>query len=178
MVAAVRRSFGIAALIAALSAWTSGCVVFWGILNADGSGMFELTYGPPPGSTPETVAASFRSPHVTVESATITPDWQAVVRAKFDDITQLSSAPWFGPVTITRTRDGREERLRIVLHHSRSDADDQGREGPRISITLPGKIVEANKNAEMTGNRVVWRYTLAEFNRESPRELTVRYMAP
>ncbi len=172
------RSLGIAAVLAALSAWTCGCVVCWGILNADGSGMFEINYGPPPGATPESVKAQFQSPHVKVESAAITPEGRAVVRATFDDITQISSAPMLGAVSIARARIGREERLSIVLHHSRADADDTGREGPRISITLPGKIIEANKNAEITGNRVVWRYTLNEFNRESPRELTVRYAAP
>ena len=155
--------------------WLSGCVVCWAILKADGSGMLEVTYEPPQQATEESIAADFSSPHVTVDSVTISPDHKAVVRAHFDDITKLSTAAWFGPVSITRTRERDEESLTIVLRHNPAEPKDPDAEGPRLSITLPGRILAANKDAEVTGNRVVWRYTQGEFSRVQNRELTVRY---
>jgi len=175
--ASALRSLLVTAAVVGLSLSLSGCVVVWGILNADGSGMFELTYSPPPDATTESVAAQFNSPHVHVQSVTFNQEHKAVVRASFDDITQISTAPWLGSIAITRTREGSEEVLRIVLNHAKRQTpeEEKDRDGPRISITLPGRIVEANKQAEITSNRVVWRYTRQEFDSESPRELVVRY---
>jgi len=172
------RSVVRAALATILAAFLSGCVVCWGILEPNGSGMLEVTYPPPKDATRETVTRDFSSAHVTVDSVTMTDDRNAVVRLHFDDVTKLSTAPWFRPVDISRTRTGNEETLRIVLRHRQGETDNPEADGPRISITLPGRIIEANKDAEVTGNRVVWRYTRGEFSSGKDRELVVRYRAP
>jgi hypothetical protein len=169
------RTLATAILIGGWCVWLSGCVVCWAILKPDGSGTLELTYGHPPHATEESIRADFSSPHVTVDSVTIRPVNTAVVRAHFDDITKLSTAAWFRPVSITRTRERNEETLSIVLGHDPSEPKDPDADGPQLSITLPGRILAANKDAEVTGNRVVWRYTQGEFGRAQDRQLTVRY---
>lgn len=166
-----------AAMLAALSAWLSGCLVGWGVLQPDGSGMLELTYTAGEQATEESEAMLFRSPHLTIQSLTIGQGRRAVVRLAFDDVTTLSTAAWFRGATITRSREGREERLHVVIDHERWDVAEEGRPGPRISITLPGRIVEANEPAEVTRNRVVWSYTLAEFLAQTRIPLHVRYVA-
>lgn len=163
--------------LAALLLCSSGCVVCWGILNADGSGMLEITYDPPKGATRESITADFSSAHVTVDSVTLGMDRRAVVRAHFDDITQLSTAAWFRPVSVSRTREGNDETVRIVLKHNPGPPQDPQADGPRISLTVPGRIIDANKHAEVTDDRVVWRYTMGEFSGGKEKELVVRYHA-
>lgn len=166
-----------AAALAALSAWLSGCLVAWGVLEPDGSGMLELTYTAGEQATEESEAMLFRSPHLTIQSLTIGQGRRTVVRLAFDDVTALPTGAWFRGATITRTRDGREEHLHVAVDHERWDVAEEGRPGPRISMTLPGRIVEANEPAEVTRNRVVWSYTLAEFLAKTRIPLDVRYVA-
>jgi hypothetical protein len=165
------------ALLTVLLLCSSGCLVCWGILNPDGSGMLEITFDPPKGATRESLTADFSSAHVAVDSVTLGTDRRAVVRVHFDDITQLSTAPWFAPVSISRTREANDETVRIVLKHTPGKSPDPQADGPRISLTVPGRIIEANKDAEVTDDRVVWRYTMGEFNSGKERELVVRYHA-
>jgi|SRR5262245_1172199 len=163
--------------LAVLLLCSSGCLVCWGILNPDGSGMLEITYDPPKGATQESLTADFSSAHVAVESLTLGTDRRAVVRVHFDDVTKLSTAPWFAPVSVSRTREGNDETVRIVLKHAPGKFPDPQADGPRISLTVPGRIIDANKDAEVTDDRVVWRYTMGEFNSGQERELVVRYRA-
>ena len=40
---------------------------------------------------------------------------------------------------------------------------EEGKPGPKFTFRLPGKVLEANRNAVVEGNSVTWRFTLAEF---------------
>jgi hypothetical protein len=39
-------------------------------------------------------------------------------------------------------------------------------------------VLEANRNATIDGNKLTWRFGLAEFLREKTIELTARYRVP
>src|SRR5262249_6457062 len=69
-----------------------------------------------------------------------------------------------------------EERLTITMTNPNAkESKDRGKPGPRINITLPGKVLEANRNATVDGDRVSWSFGLVDFFREKTIELTARY---
>ena len=96
----------------------------------------------------------------------------------FSDVTKLSTAEGFKQVQVTRTRQDGGERIRIVISNPRPNpgAKEEGKPGIRLSATLPGNVKEANRGAEVEGNRVTWRVPLAEFLRASSTELLVDYV--
>jgi hypothetical protein len=178
-----RRRFGLVALVVAVS----GCFTVAGTLQKDGSGKLTLTYVPPLNSTVSSETKRFTSPHVTVETIRIEPKG-AVADLRFDDVTKLSTAQGLANVTVTRTRQGTEELLKVLIRNAfkanereligRHAREHPEAEGPRFELTLPGPVVEANRGATKTENRVVWKIPLAEYARTDVLDLDVKYKAP
>jgi len=166
------RSRGVFALGLLLLA---GCFTVDARLEPDGSGTIEMEYVPGPHATIESETARFTSPHVTVQE--LAPrEVGAFLRARFDDVTKLPTAEGFSILTITRDRKRGEERLRIVVRNSEpKEIAQETRPGPHITITLPGRVVAANRDAEIEGQRVSWRVPLREYARRSLFMLSVRY---
>jgi hypothetical protein len=164
------------ALLALAVMLCAGCVTVDGTLQADGSGTLEVTYRIPPNTTEAAERARFTSPHVTVKSVVMQPD-RATVKVAFDDATKLATADVFKTLDVTRTRTGDEEELRVIITNRNPvpQVRDEGREGPRITLELPGPVKEANRKAEVSGNRVVWRIPFVDYVRNPTTDLLVRY---
>ena len=168
-----------ASLLASILVCLAGCVTVDATLKADGSGKLQMTYPLSPTGTENLEKRRFTSPHVTVESLKFQADRTAVVSVTFDDATQLSSAEGFSNVTVTRGREGDDEHLTLKLTNAKPVAlDDDGRPGPKITLTLPGKVHEANRDAKIEEDRVTWSFSFAAWAKQASIDLTVRYAAP
>jgi len=177
----VRRGRGLAwgALLVLSSGYLSGCFTADATLEPDGKGTIELTYPLLPNAQVEKEKERFGSPHVTLVSYVPKADHTATVTVRFDDATKLSTAEGFKQVDVTRSRDGDTERLRILVTNPNVNpvAKDEGRDGPRVTLRLPGKVLEANRKPEIAGDRVTWRMPLVEYLRAPDLELTVSWTA-
>jgi hypothetical protein len=154
-----------------------GCVVFDGVLNADGSGTLEMTYAPQAGATQDSEKKRFSSSNVTVESVSLTPDRKKVtIRAKVDDVTKIATAEGFKNVEVARTKEGADEKLVIKVKNEKTyDLKDNKDPGPRFTITFPGAVKRANRNAKIEGSKVTWTFGLAEYAKASMTDLEAVY---
>jgi hypothetical protein len=166
---------GIALGLAAIA--VAGCFTVDASLNADGSGRMELHYIPGEHATVDSETARFTSPHVTVHS--LKPEEVgAVLDATFDDVTKLSTAEGFRLVTVRRKRKPGQEQLRIVIRNPKPKPfKDDGKHRPHITLTLPGRVLGANRDARVAGNRVVWDLPLGDFVERPSVALGVAYAA-
>ena len=165
-------------LLVALAPYLSGCLTVESTLKQDGSGSIEMTYPLPPGATPTTEKKRFSSSNVTVESVTPVRANQVQLKATFDDATKLSTAKGFKDVKVTRTREGNEETLLIAITKpTPMKLKDSGQSAAVFKITLPGKVLEANRDATVSGNMVTWQIAFAKYAGEPETDLKVRYAA-
>lgn len=153
----------------------AGCFTVDATLRPDGSGTIELGYVPGQQATVDSETARFTSPHVKVVSVTPrTPGAQ--VKATFDDVTKLSTAEGFAMVTVRRREKKGRERLTIVIHNPRHQPfKDEGQTPPRVALTLPGRVLAANRDGLISGNRVVWTLPLKEYVEQPSMTIWVRY---
>jgi hypothetical protein len=151
------------AALAVLGSLLAGCFTVEGLLRADGSGTVDLTYVPGKHATIDSETARFTSAHVKVQSVEPVPGG-ARVRAEFDDVTKLSTAAGFRVVTVVRRRRGGREALKLVVRNPQPKRfEDHGEPWPRISLTLPGRVVAATSAAEIAGDRVTWKIPIAAY---------------
>jgi hypothetical protein len=164
-----------AGALSCLAVVLAGCFTVDATLRPDGSGTIELGYVPAQQATVGTETARFTSPHVKVQSVTPrTPG--ALVKATFDDVTKLSTAEGFAMVSVRRQEKRGRERLTVVIHNPRHQPfKDEGQTWPRVALTLPGRVLAANRNAEISGNRVVWSLPLTEYVEQPSMTVWVRY---
>lgn len=167
-----------ASLLTSVVVCLAGCVVD-ATLKADGSGKLELAYPIQPNTTEALEKRRFTSDHVTVESLKFNADQSAVVKVSFDDATKLSTVEGLKTVNVARTREGAEEHLTVkVTNLAHGVVKDEGKPGVKITLTLPGKVLEANRNATIAEDRVTWDFSFAEWVRDPVVEMTARYAAP
>lgn len=176
---ALRSSFRVALALTSLTIFLAGCLTLKGTLDAKGGGTIDLSYPMPLGSSLKKERALFESPDVTIASFTETDGGQKVAASlTFPDVTKISSARWFRNTTITRTPDGDNETLRVVVKNPNAKKVDTKEPGPTFTFTLPGKIVKSNAPKPAEGNTVTWTYPLAEFAAAASTEMSVTYEAP
>jgi len=157
----------------------AGCVTVDAVLKADGSGTLEMVYRTPPNTTEAMEKRRFSSGHVKVESLTLKPDGMSTLKVSVDDATKLSTAPGLRDVEATRAKDGDGEKLTVKLNNPNSiDIKDDTKPGPTFTITFPGKVLEANHNAKVSGERVTWTFGLREYLKARSTELVARYVVP
>jgi hypothetical protein len=157
----------------------AGCFEVEATLDAHGAGTIDLAYIPEVRhATLDSEKVRFSSAHVTVHS--VAPrEVGARITASFDDVTKLATAEGFRRVGVARMRRGGEERIRIVIRNpSPKEIDDIEQPGPRIAVTLPGRVIRANRRARIESNRVVWQIPIDEYAREAALSLTARYLVP
>ena len=153
----------------------SGCFTADGTLRADGSGTVELTYVPLKHATIDSETARFTSPHVRVLSVEPQPGG-ARVRAEFDDVTRLPTAEGFRVLAVARGRRGAREALKIVIRNPAPQPfTDRGEPWPRVSLTLPGRVVAATPQAEIANDRVAWRLPIAAYLSRPRTAVSVRW---
>jgi hypothetical protein len=155
----------------------AGCVTIEGRIATDGSGSFIMRYPVSGDATEFLERRRFSSPHVVVDFVKIREDLHAEVHAHFDDVTQLPTAPVFHDLTVTRGTDPDAPSLTFVIHHRAASVDKKGR-GPEITVILPGAARDAKPRADVSGDRVTWRFSLAEYLREPETTVSVRWTPP
>jgi hypothetical protein len=157
----------------------AGCFTVDATLDANGAGTIDLDYIPDGQATVESETARFSSAHVKVREITPKSDVGAVLKATFDDVTRLSTAPGFRDVRVRRKRKENQERLRITLRNpTPKELKEEPRPGPRIALTLPGRVLAASRGVAIDGRRITWSMSLREFARSPRVVLGVRYLIP
>ena len=166
-------------LLACVLAALSACVTVEGTLKADGSGTLEIVYPVMPTTTERIEKRRLSSPQVTLDSLTIKEDGMATAKLSFDDPAKLTTVDMFRTIRIDRHREGGEEQTTITFTNAISkEMKDEGKPGPKFTFHVPGKVLEANRNATIDGNTVSWRFGLAEFVNQKTVDLKMRYQVP
>lgn len=160
----------------------SGCFTLDLTLKADGSGSLEYGY-PSPGkaSTEASEKARFSSTDFTAESVTLAPGKAATVKGTFKDVAKVGNSPVFKGNSASRVRDGNTETLTLVLNNPDSHPDPApGMIDPKITLHLPGKVLEARPSATatITDQQVVWAMPIKDFYTNKKLELVVKYQIP
>jgi hypothetical protein len=171
------RSLVIGGLLIALS----GCFTLDLTLKPDGSGSLEYGYSAAPKVTEASEKTRFTSPEFTPESVTLTADKPAVVKGSFTDVTKVSNVEAFRFAVVTRVREGKSETLTIsFINPDPRPKPDKGMTDPRITLHLPGKVLEARPSATatITGEQVVWAFPIADFYEHKKLDLVVKYQVP
>jgi hypothetical protein len=169
--------------LAALLASLTGCFTVEARLDRNGAASMWLTYFVPRHATQESERARLSSPHVRVGTFR---EVQRFVRVDLavDDVTRLATAPAFDGVAVTRTPSDGAERLdiRVPAPDSKQRALIQGAlavnpgsKGPRITLTLPGRVLDASPGIHVRGNRMKWYMSLAAYRDAASTALWVRY---
>jgi len=157
----------------------SACVTVEGTLKADGSGTLQITYPVMPTTTERLERRRLTSPQVTLDSLTIGQDGTATAKVSFDDPQKLKTVDMFRSVGIERHREGTEETLTITLTNViNKEMKEEGKPGPKLTFHLPGKVLEANRNATVDGDTATWSFKLAEYVNQKTVDLKARYQVP
>jgi hypothetical protein len=158
-----------------VAACVSGCLTADGTLAPDGSGTFTVSYKAPPGATEASLRPLLMAPGATVESFTLADDRTVTGKVKVADLATINKMPLFKNVTVTRTAEGDDQVLTVKATNPPKSVDDKTLAGPKIEITLPGKVLEASEPGKIDGKRVTWSFTLAEWYARKTVELEARY---
>jgi len=164
--------------LAAVAVCSVGCITVDGTLEADGSANVSLSYTVPPGTTEVSQRYVLTAPGVTIQSLTVAPDHVVSVRLHLDDPSALSKTNLFKDVKISRRTEGANGVLAIEITTINKPVDNKKLPGPQITITLPGKVLEASEHGAVDGARVHWGFTLADFLARKTWNLWTRYEAP
>jgi hypothetical protein len=163
------------ALALAALACITGCITVDGTLLADGSGTLTLSYVAPPGSTEASQRELLKAPGITIKSATLDADRKFSASLDVADLAAITKTTVFRNVTVTTTAQGDDQVLTIKVVHEPKVLRDKTLPGPKVGITLPGKVAEANENGVVDGAHVEWTIPLADFLSRPAWELTARY---
>jgi hypothetical protein len=177
-----RRHVEATALVVLLATLT-GCFTVEARLDRNLAASMWLTYFAPRHATAETEGERFSSPDVRVGTFFNVRQFVRVDLA-VDDVTRLASAPAFHGVVVTRTRSDGVERLDIQVPgpDAKQRALVQGAlamapksKGPRITLTLPGRVLDASPGIHVRGDRIKWYMPLAAYRDSTSTALWVRY---
>ena len=107
------------------------------------------------------------------------PDMTATVELAVDDVTKLSTASAFERITIARAPQDATEKVTVTIDNVKSVDIKEDKPGPTFDVQFPGKVVEANRDATVTGNRVKWAFpSLREYAKQRSIDLVARYERP
>jgi len=165
------------ALVAAVTCGV-GCLTADGTLRADGSADLSLSYAVPAGTTEVSQRYMLQAPGITIESLTVAPDHVVNARLHLADVSALEKTVVFKDVKVSRPTEGKDGVLAIAITTINKVIDDKTLPGPKIGITLPGKVLEASEHGAVDGAHVRWEFTLADFLARKTWNLTARYEAP
>ncbi|MEO8601008.1 MAG: hypothetical protein ABI629_00380 [bacterium] len=159
-----RRSIGTLPILALLLT-TSGCLID-STMESDGSGTMRVEYRAGPNSTADAVKRLFTSSNAEVTDITVDKDMNAKVALKYKDVTALNKSKFFRSLTVTRSEDEKAgtKTIKGVVTNARAlDLPDDslkyfGKDA-KISITLPGEIVQSNATTS-SDKTATWNTTL------------------
>jgi hypothetical protein len=166
--------------LAVLVAGASGCLTAEGTLDPDGTGTVTIAYKVPAGMTEAAVRALLEAPGVTVESVSLGADRMASAKLKVTDLAGISKTKLLKDATVTQSAQGDDKTLTITFTNAPGrGAADKSLPGPKIKITLPGPVAEANEKAVVEGSTVTWTFpSLADWVARDKWELVARYRPP
>jgi hypothetical protein len=161
----------------------AGCFTLEARLTPNGDAAAWLTYFPPRHATRESELERFSSAHVRVGTF---QNVQRFVRVDLaiDDVTALRDTPGFQGVAVTRTRGDGSERLDVTLPgpdaRQRTLIDNAlkispNAKGPRVTLTLPGRVLETSPGIRVRGDRIKWQTSLAAYRAAASIPIWVRY---
>ena len=165
------------AAVALLVLGLAGCADVDLILNEDGSGTFNVVFNAP---NAQVDVRQLVSPHVKVRSVTRS-GVSVTVAAAFDDVTKLPTAQALRGFTIVRKQVKQDERIRAVFLNRRIERVPPSQRGVwtlTLAVTAPGAVRFANRDADRTGNRLIWRIPFTEFREKRVVKLALRYARP
>lgn len=156
----MRTRFRNVACLLAVLFCLSGCLKLDLTLEEGGGGKFTLVH---PASNLDEVKRRASSPSVTLEDASLKGN-TATVRAKFTDVTKISSAEMFKDVVITVDTAGGQSNFIARLNNSfakktpesvlKSIVDRSEKEAV-ITVTFPGEVTETNATKKQ-GKVATW----------------------
>lgn len=161
----------------------TGCFTLEARLTPDGTADAWLTYFPPRHATRQSERDRFSSPHIRVGTFVNVQHFVRVDLA-VDDVTAMASAAGFHGVAVRRTRADGSERLDIMLPgpdaKQRVPIDgalksNPGAKGPRLTLTLPGRVLETSPGVHVRDNRIKWQTSLAAYRDATTIPVWVRY---
>ena len=158
-----------------LAVWVTGCITVDGTLRADGTGTLTMSYVAPPGATEASQRELLQAPGITIKSLTLDADRKFSATLDVADVAAIGKTALFRNITVTTTAQGDDQVLTIKVLHQPKTLRDKSIPGPKIGITLPGKVTEATENAVVDGTHVAWSFLLADWISRPTWELTVHY---
>jgi len=164
-----------ASILAVLVSWIAGCITIDGTLRADGSGTMSLSYAAPPGSSEASQRELLQATGITIKSLTLGEDRKLSATLEVENLAAISKTALFRNVTVSTSPAGDDQILTIKMTGQPKSLKDKTIPGPKIGITLPGTVAEANENATVSGSHVEWNIQLAEWLSRPSWELTARY---
>jgi hypothetical protein len=172
---AILRDVLFASILAVLVSWIAGCITIDGTLRADGTGTMSLSYLAPPGSSETSQRELLKATGITIQSLTLGDDRKVSATLAVDNLAAISRTALFRNVTVSTSAEGDDQVLTIKMAGQRKSLQDKTIPGPKIGITLPGTVVEANENATISGSHVEWSFLLADWVSRAAWELKARY---
>ena len=167
-----------AGVLLVLAACATGCLTVDATIKSDGSATLDMTYACAPNTSAAAEKTRYSSDHVTVDSVTFTSPTNAVLKARVDDVTKMSSAEGFKSVTVTRgTEDGVEKLTVVFVNPLPAAVKDEGQAGPKITLHLPGPVKDANHDAKVSGDTVTWSFSFVDWMKAKSTTLEVRWAA-
>jgi hypothetical protein len=155
-----------------------GCLTADGVLDADGGGTLSVVYPVPAGSTEASQRSLLQAQGVTIESLTISPEHMVSAKLRVSDVSALGKTVMFKDVKVTRSTEGSAGVLTIDITPPPRPAKVPDAPGPKIGITLPGKVLEASDPGVVAGMHVQWDFSLSEFLSRKTWTLKARYEVP
>jgi hypothetical protein len=163
--------------LAVLATCLGGCLTADGTLEKDGTGTLALSFQAPERFNEEGVRGLLTAPGVTVASLAVAADRAVSAKLKVADVAAISKMPLLKNVTVTDVAEGDARVLTIKTTNPDKTEQDKTKPGPKIRLTLPGKVLEASAPGKTDGNKVEWSFTLAEWLEQKTQTLRARYHA-
>jgi len=171
-----RASYALAVTV--LCAAATGCLTVDGTLDADDTGTLAISFTAPPEASEASVRSMIAAPGISVESFALGADRKVSAKVKVEDLATIGFMKVLQGVTVTRTAEGGDQVLSITGTNLEKSIADKNVPGPKVRITLPGKVLEANEGATIDGSTVQWSFKLADWVARGKWELRARYRTP
>src|SRR5262249_41297002 len=136
-----RASYALAVTV--LCAAATGCLTVDGTLDADDTGTLAISFTAPPEASEASVRSMIAAPGISVESFALGAERKVSAKVKVEDLATIGFMKVLQGVTVTRTAEGDDQVLSITGTNLEKSIADKNVPGPKVRITLPGKVLEA-----------------------------------
>jgi hypothetical protein len=154
----------------------SGCLTADGELAADGTGTLTLTYQAGPGATAASERLRVEAAGITVDSVTLAGG-MITAKLRVANLAALSKTILLKDTAVALVSDGAAQKLTIKsrVPGNLKKPDDASIPGPKVRLTLPGKVLDANEHGLVDGKTVQWSFPLRTWLDRASWELVARF---